>query len=87
MSHTSILADDSTIHNFISKLCPPLYFSEPARKHIANFITGASQKGYRGKVTDIVELGFASCHRTTFGHFLSKGIWDESFLWKSHERA
>ncbi len=83
MSHTSILADDSTIHNFISKMCPPLYFSEPARKHIANFITGASQKGYRGKVTDIVDLGFASCHRTTFGHFLSKGVWNESFLWKT----
>jgi len=58
MSHTSILADDSTIHNFISKMCSPLYFSEPARKNIANFITGASQKGYRGKVTDIVDLGF-----------------------------
>lgn len=83
MSHTSILADDSTIHNFISKLCPPLYFSEPARKHIANFITGASQKGYRGKVTDLVELGFASCHCTTFGHFLSKGSWDESYLWRA----
>ena len=82
MSHTSILADDSTIHKFISKICPPLYFSEPARKHIANFITGASQKGYRGKVTDIVDFGFASCHRTTFGHFLSKGVWDESYLWK-----
>ena len=49
MSQTSILADDSTIHNFISKICSPLYFSEPARKNIANFITGASQKGYRGK--------------------------------------
>jgi len=82
MSHTSILADDSTIHNFISKICSPLYFSEPARKNIADFITGASQKGYRGKVTDIVDLGFASCHRTTFGHFLSKGVWDESYLWK-----
>lgn len=82
MSHTSILADDSTIHNFISKTCPSLYFSEPARKHIADFIAGASQKGYHGKVADIVDLGFASCHRTTFGHFLSKGVWDESYLWK-----
>lgn len=82
MSHTSILAGDSTIQNFISKICPPFYFSEPARKHIANFIIGASQKGYHGKITDIVDLGFVSCHRTTFGHFLSKGVWDESFLWK-----
>ena len=40
MSHTSILSDDSTIHNFISKLRPPRYFSEPARKnkgHVLGF--------------------------------------------------
>jgi hypothetical protein len=47
MSHTSILADDSTIHNFISKLHLPLYFSRPAIRHITDFIAGATQKGYR----------------------------------------
>jgi hypothetical protein len=83
MSHTSILSDDSTIHNFISKLHLPLYFSQPVNRHITDFIAGAIQKGYRGKVNDLVELSFASCHRTTFGHFLSKGNWDESYLWKT----
>jgi hypothetical protein len=83
MSRTSILSDDSTIHNFISKLHLPLYFSQPVNRHIADFIAGATQKGYRGKVTDLVELSFSSCHRTTFGHFLSKGSWDESYLWKT----
>lgn len=83
MSHTSILSDDSTIHNFISKLHLPLYFSRPVIRHITDFIAGATQKGYRGKVTDLVELSYASCHRTTFGHFLAKGVWNESYLWKA----
>ena len=83
MSRTSILADDSTIHKFISKLHLPLYFSRPVIRHITDFISGATQKGYHGKVTDLVELSYASCHRTTFGHFLSKGVWDESYLWKT----
>jgi hypothetical protein len=73
MSHTSILSDDSTIHNFISKLHLPLYFSQPVNQHIVDFIAGATQKGYHGEVTDLVELSFASCHRTIFEHFLSKG--------------
>jgi hypothetical protein len=83
MSRTSILSDDETIHKFISKLHLPLYFSRPVNQHIADFIAGATQKGYRGKVTDLVELSISSCHRTTFGHFLSKGNWDESYLWKA----
>lgn len=33
-------------------------------------------------MADIVDFGFASCHRTTFGHFLSKGVWDKSYMWK-----
>ena len=86
MSHTSILSDDSTIHNFISKLHLPLYFSQPVNRHITDFIAGATQKGYHGKVNDLVELSFASCHRTTFGHFLSKGSWDESYLWKTMKK-
>jgi len=83
MSRTSILTDDSTIHNFISKLHLPLYFSRPVIRHIIDFIIGATQKGYRGKIHDLVELSFASCHRTTFGHFLAKGVWNESYLWKT----
>jgi len=49
ISHNSILADDSTIHNFISKLHLPIYFSKPVIQHITHFIAGAIQKGYRGR--------------------------------------
>jgi hypothetical protein len=86
MSRTSILSDDETIHNFISKLHLPLYFSRPVNQHIADFIAGATQKGYHGKITDLVELSFSSCHRTTFGHFLAKGFWNESYLWKAMKK-
>ena len=33
-----------------------------------------AQKGHSGKMTDCGELGAG--HRTTYGHFLSKGKWD-----------
>ena len=51
MSHTFILADISTIHNFVAKLCHPLYFSVPARKHIANFIAGYFLKQLNFRIT------------------------------------
>lgn len=37
-------------------------------------ILAMAQKGHSGKMTDYAELGFG--HRTTYGHFLSKGKWD-----------
>jgi hypothetical protein len=40
------------------------------------------KNGYSGKITDLVEFSFAPCHRTAFGHFLAKGSWKESYLWK-----
>lgn len=35
----------------------------------------ATAKGFRGKVVDLAE--YSDCHRTTLGHFLAKGKWDE----------
>jgi hypothetical protein len=37
-------------------------------------ILAMAQKGHSGKMTDCGELGAG--HRTTYGHFLSKGKWD-----------
>lgn len=82
MSRTSILSDDSTIHNFISKLHLPLYFSRPFNWHIADFIKGATQKGYCGK-TQVLWSSALLPSRNTLGHFLAKGCWDESYLWKT----
>lgn len=41
-------------------------------------MTAATAKGFRGKVTDLAE--YSDCHRTTLGHFLAEGVWDETVL-------
>lgn len=41
-------------------------------------MTAATAKGFRGKVTDLAE--YSVCHRTTLGHFLAEGVWDEEVL-------
>lgn len=50
-----------------------LLSSVPQRR-IQEMILAMAQKGHSGKMTDYAELGFG--HRTTYGHFLSKGKWD-----------
>lgn len=83
MSHKNILTEKSPINQFLFKLGFFLYFSKPVLKHIEEFIKGSTQKGYRGKITDIVLLSLASCHRTTFGKFLSQGVWNTNYAWKA----
>ncbi|AND84731.1 hypothetical protein GTH52_05195 [Clostridium tyrobutyricum] len=83
MSHRSILTEKSPINQFLFKLGFFLYFSKPVLKHIEEFIKGSTQKGYRGKITDIVLLNLTSCHRTTFGKFLSEGVWNTNYAWKA----
>ncbi|MBP2630011.1 MAG: transposase family protein [Firmicutes bacterium] len=63
MSRTSI----STIHNFISKLHLPIYVCRPVNQHITDFIAVQTQRGIRGKITDLVKLNFAPCHLSPFG--------------------
>jgi hypothetical protein len=82
MSHKNILTKKSPISQFLFKLGFFLYFSKPVLKHIEEFIKGSTQKGYKGTVTDIVLLSIANCHRTTFGKFLSEGVWNINFAWK-----
>ena len=45
------------------------------QERLAEIISGLAMKGNQSKTTDFAELkqGF----RTTYGHFLSKGKWDE----------
>ncbi len=51
-------------------------------KHIEEFIKSFKQRGYNVTITDIVLLSLANCHRTTFDKFLSKEVWNISFIWK-----
>lgn len=52
-----------------------LLSSVPQRR-IQEMILAMAQKGHSGKMTDCGELGAG--HRTTYGHFLSKGKWDHA---------
>lgn len=83
MSHRSILTEKSSINQYLFKLGFFLYFSKPVLKHIEEFIKGSTQKGYRGKITDIVMSSLVNCHRTTFGKFLSQGVWNTNYEWKA----
>ena len=49
--------------------------SSVPQKRLTEIICGLAMKGNQSKTTDFAELnqGF----RTTYGYFLSKGIWDE----------
>nr|WP_232699160.1 hypothetical protein [Brevibacillus daliensis] len=41
-------------------------------------MAAATAKDFRGKVVDLAE--YSHCHRTTIGHFLAEGKWDEAVL-------
>ena len=42
------------------------------------YMVAATAKGFRGKVVDLTE--YSDCHRTTIGHFMAEGKWDEGVL-------
>jgi hypothetical protein len=56
---------ESAIEQYLLKLNFPFFFSKPVVRHMVDFIKGSVQKGYKGTVTDIVQLSLANCHRTT----------------------
>lgn len=80
MSCKSIISVESEIVNFLLNQKFPFYFSKPVVQHIARFIDAAIKKGFNGTVTDIYNLSYADCHRTSVGKFLSKGVWNEKYL-------
>ena len=82
MSLPQSITETSAIRHFTA-LSFTFYFSKPAFRHIEEFIRGAVQAGYRGKIIDIVLLGCTVCHRTTYGKFLSQGVWNEEYVWQS----
>lgn len=50
------------------------FLSSVPQRRIQEMILAMAQKGHSGKMTDCGELGAG--HRTTYGHFLSKGKWN-----------
>lgn len=78
MSHTAIVPDHASLRNYLLQHRLPLYFSKPVMAHIETYMAAATAKGYRGKVVDLAD--YSDCHRTTLGHFLAEGKWDEAVL-------
>lgn len=78
MSHTDIVLEHSAIRNYLSQHRLPLYYSKPVLAHLETYMVAATAKGFRGKVVDLAE--YSHCHRTSLGHFLAEGKWDESVL-------
>lgn len=70
------------IYNALSQLNLPFYFSKPALNHIVHFIDGALSIGFTGKLTEIHQASYHNRHRTTIGHFLKNGAWNENYLFK-----
>lgn len=84
MSLSHSIAETSTIRNFSVNLSFAFYFSKPVFRHIEEFLLAAAQVGYRGKVVDIVAaLSYALFHRTTYGYFLSHGVWKQEYIWRA----
>ena len=75
------ISKESAIEKYLLKMDFPFLFSKPVVRHMVNFIKAAVQKGYKGTVTDIVQLSLANCHRTTYGKFLSQGVWNVDYAW------
>lgn len=81
------ITEETAIEKYLSRLNFPFFFSKPVIKHIIEFIKGSVKKGYKGTIVDIVQLSLANCHRTTFGKFLSQGVWKETYAWDSLRNA
>lgn len=78
MSHTTIVSVHDTLRNYLLQHWLPLYYSKPMIAHIETYMAAAAAKGFRGKVVNLAE--YSDRHRTTLGHFLAVGKWDEAVL-------
>lgn len=76
MSWNTIIPNTPKIDKFFHRLNLPLYFSKPVINHIKSFFRASFTKGFSAKTIDIALK--SNRHRTSVGHFLSRGNWDES---------
>lgn len=72
------IPQNHVICKFMNELKLDTLFGKVAYKHIHEFLSAASLKGYRGKMTDIADCSLN--HRTTIAHFFNNGKWNEAVL-------
>lgn len=78
MSHTPIVPIHSEIRNYLLQHRLSLHYTKPVVNHIESYMLAAAAKGFRGKVVELAE--YSNHHRTSLGHFLQHGKWDEQIL-------
>ena len=60
------------------------FLTSVPQQRLQEMILSSCIKGHSGKMVDYGECGPA--HRTTYGHFLAKGKWDDKRLEKTQKR-
>lgn len=83
----TIITQENAINKFISENRGEKGFNfltSVPRNHIRSMILSFNTKGRSGKTTDFAE--YSRTHRTSSGHFLSKGKWNERRLDQTQKR-
>ena len=75
--NTSIYESETIVNSLKEKNLYEL-FSAHVRKHLITLLIAVFSIGYHGKIVDFAN--HSDCHRTTLGHFLNHGKWDETVL-------
>ena len=60
------------------------FLSSVPQRRLQEIILSSCVKGNSGKMVDYAEIG--AVHRTTYGHFLAKGKWDDAKLEETQKR-
>ncbi|MBR0483772.1 MAG: hypothetical protein IJJ69_03220 [Oscillospiraceae bacterium] len=75
--NTSIYESETIVNSLKEKNLHEL-FSAHVMKHLMTILIAVFSIRYHGKTVDFAN--HSDCHRTTLGHFLNHGIWDETIL-------
>lgn len=86
MTDNRIIAENIKIRNFLMMIGLSLIFTKPQTAHVCRFIAAMTQKGFSGKMVDIIELLIDTKHRTCIGKFLSSKSWHENLLLRKLQR-
>ena len=74
---TMMIPEKERIRKFLRSRGLDVFTSVP-EKHIVDIVTSATSAGFSGKTTQMCR--YSENHRTTIGHFLNKGKWDDEKL-------
>ena len=78
MSIANIIHHSNTIYNLFKSLNLGLFLSDVYLNHLMAIVLSVFLRGYRGKTIDFAEV--SQNHRTTIGHFLNHGKWNDLVL-------